>query len=140
MQAVGAAAAFFPPLVQVGQVRVEEAGLHRPGAGTQVAGAGRGGVAAHCLAVQVQGAADLGDGQAAGQRDVNPGVTVLGLLGTLPLRHCRRIRGCFGLGGFVAQAGAVPRGGPFHRVGEVVQQMPAVGDLDGERGAAGGAL
>jgi hypothetical protein len=34
----------------------------------------------------------------------------------------------------------VPRGGSFDRVGEVVQQVPPVGDLDGERGAAGGTL
>jgi hypothetical protein len=47
VQPVGAVAAFFPPLVQVGQVRVEEAGLHRAGAGAQVAGAGGGDIAAH---------------------------------------------------------------------------------------------
>lgn len=33
VQLFGAAAAFVPPLVQVGQVGVKEAGLHRPGAG-----------------------------------------------------------------------------------------------------------
>jgi hypothetical protein len=88
----------------------------------------------------VQEAADLGDGQAAGQRGLDLAIAVPGFPGALPFWRCRRIRGCFGLGGFVAQAGAVTRGGSFHRVSEVVQQMPAVSDLDGERSAACGAL
>jgi hypothetical protein len=127
--------------MQVGQVRVEEARPCRPGAGAQVAGAGCGGVAAHGLAVHLQGTADLGDGQAAAQGGVNLAIAVPCLLSTLTFWRCRDARDArLGLGGFAAQAGAVPGGGSFDCVGEVVQQVPAVGDLDGERGAAGGAL
>ena len=79
-----AAGAFVPPLLQVGQVRIEEAGPHCLGTGTQVTGAGCGDVAAHCLAVQVQDAADLGDGQAAAQRGLDLAVAVPGLLSALP--------------------------------------------------------
>jgi len=70
VQPSGAVAAFFPPGVQVGQVRVQEAGLRGPGAAGQLAGTSGGGVAAHGLAVQLQDAADLGQGQPAGQRGV----------------------------------------------------------------------
>jgi hypothetical protein len=42
-----------------------------------------------------------------------------------------------GLGGFFLQAGAVAGNGPFDGVGQVVQQVPAISDLDGERRAAG---
>ena len=52
MELFGAAAAFVPSLVQVGQVRAEEAGPGQPGAAGQPACAGGGGVAADRLAVQ----------------------------------------------------------------------------------------
>jgi hypothetical protein len=81
----------------------------------------------------VQGAADLGDGQAAGERGVDLGVAAAGLLRPLPLRRGWDGRRCLGLGTLVAQAGAVPGGGSLHCVGEVVQQVPPVGHLDSKR-------
>jgi hypothetical protein len=44
------------------------------------------------------------------------------------------------VGSLIAQAGAVAGGRAPGRLGEVVQQVPPVGGLDGERGAAGRAL
>ena len=57
----------------------------------------------------------------------------------LPLRYRRGpgLEPGLGLGGFFLQAGAVAGDGPFHGTGQVVQQVPAVSDLDGERRAVG---
>jgi len=88
----------------------------------------------------VQGPADLGDGQAAGQRGVHLGVAVPGPVRALALGWWLDGRCRLGLAGLVAQAGAVPGSGPLDRVGEVVEQVPPVGHLDCERGAAGGAF
>jgi hypothetical protein len=110
VQLVGAAAAFLLALVQVGQVPVQEVGL--PGRGVREQASAS--ASADGLAVEVQVAADLSDGQAAGPR-----------------------RGRLGRGDLFAQAGAVAGGRPLDRLSEIVQQVPPVGDLDGERGAAG---
>ena len=78
--------------VQVGQVRIQEAGRAGRGAAGQLAGVSGGGVAAHGLAVQVQGAADLGQGQPAAERGVD-----LGVPGAGPqLRSCPSAAGAAG--------------------------------------------
>src|ERR1017187_949061 len=53
------------------------------------------------------------------------------------LSCCRDHRPALARGGLVSQAGLVPGDGAFDCFGEVVQQVPAVGDLDGERCSAG---
>jgi hypothetical protein len=71
---------------------------------------------------------------------VDLGIPGTGLDCPLPLRSRRGRRGLglgVGLGGFFLQAGAVAGNGPFDGVGQVVQQVPAISDLDGERCAAG---
>jgi len=125
--------------LQVGQVRAQETVPGRRGVRQELTGVGSAGVAAHGSAVQVQGGADLGQVQAAPQCGVDRGVAGPGLLRPQPLRCCgtgRRLR----RSGLVAQAWFVPGDGPFDGAGEVVQQVPAVGDLDGERGTAGSAF
>jgi hypothetical protein len=125
--------------LQVGQVRAQKTVPGRRGVRQELTGVGSAGVAAHGSAVQVQGGADLGQVQAAPKCGVDRGVAGPGLLRPQPLRCCgagRRLR----RSGLVAQAGFVPGDGPFDGVGEVVQQVPTVGDLDGERGTAGSAF
>jgi hypothetical protein len=69
------------------------------------------------------------------------GMTVVSLLRALPLRRRRDRAGRGGPGqrGVIAQAGAVTGDRRLDRLGEVMRRVP-VGDLDGERRAAGGAL
>ena len=82
----GAVAAFVPPLVQVGQVRVQETVPGRRGVREELTRAGSAGVAAHGGAVQVQGGADLGQVQAAPKCGVDRGVAGPGLLRPQVLR------------------------------------------------------
>ncbi len=88
----------------------------------------------------MQDGADLGQVQAAAERGVDLGVAGPGLLCARSLSCCRDRRRALARGGLVSQAGLVPGDGPFDCFGEVVQQVPAVGDLDGERCAAGSAF
>lgn len=76
----------------------------------------------------MQVAADLGNSQAVGQRCVDLGVAVAHRAGTPPPGSPRVV------------IGAVSGDGPLHGLGEVVKKVPPVGNLDGERSAAGGAL
>ena len=99
-------------------------------------------VAAHGAPVQAQFAADLGEVHAAGQGGVDLGVPGAGP-GThfpLPCRGHRRGGGVLGLDRLLAQAGPVAGDSPLHGAGEVVQQVPPVGHLRCEGGAAGGAV
>jgi hypothetical protein len=88
----------------------------------------------------VQDRADLGQVHATAQGGMHLGVAVPGPLRTRPLGSRRPARRSFGLGGLVAQAGLVAGGGSFDSLGEVVEQMPPVRDLDSKRGTAGGAF
>ena len=78
MQPLGAVHAVGPSLVQVGHVRIEQAAPGQRGVGYQVARVGDGGVTADRFAVQPQRAADVGDGQPAGERVVDVVVAFAG--------------------------------------------------------------
>lgn len=74
---------------------------------------------------------------------MNPGIPGTGLDCPRPLSYRRGRRGLgpwLRLGGFFLQAGAVAGNGPFHGIGQVMQQVPAISDLDRERRAAGGSF
>jgi hypothetical protein len=135
-QAAVAVAAFLPPFAQVGQVRVKEVAPGCGGVCQQLARVRGIGVAAHGRAVQVQDGADLGQVQAAAKR----GVAGPGLLRAPPFRCWRAGRCYLGRGSLIAQAQFVTGDGPLDSVGEIVQQVPPVRDLDSERGAPGRAL
>ncbi|GLX38229.1 hypothetical protein Sros01_43020 [Streptomyces roseochromogenus] len=91
------------------------------------------------LAVEVQASGDGADGPVGGDEFVHVGVAVAGPLDDLRPQqfvkrklHQRRRFGYAGglLVGAFAQAGAVLVAGFLHRGGEVLQQMPAVGDFN----------
>jgi Kef-type K+ transport system membrane component KefB len=87
--------------------------------------------------------ASTGDGLAAVQRGADLGVPGPGPCGQGALRGRRgllRRRPGFRIWWRFLQAGAVPGDGAFDRFGEVVPQVPPVGDLDGQRRALSGSF
>ena len=89
MQLLGAADPVVPSLPQVGLVRAEQARPGQAHTGDQLISGGGGGVAADRLAFQFYGAADLGDGQSAGQGGVDLGMPGPGPCGQACLRGWR---------------------------------------------------
>ena len=143
----GVVAAFGPPSVQVGLVAVQDGGPgHGPGH-RLVSGGGLGEAAAG-LAVHAQFAGDRAQAQAAGGQGGDGGVLV-----THPRLEPRFRRGrggglvwfsrelrAGGRRGDLLEAGPVTRDGPGRVLGEVMPQVPAVGDLDGAGGSVAGAF
>lgn len=99
--------------------------------------------AAYGLAVEIEAAADGADGPALLHQAVDVLVTVTGPfddLGAGQFRHRQFDRDQFWHGrlrlllGVFAQAVALLVAGLLHRAGQVLQQMPPIGDLQGVRG------
>jgi hypothetical protein len=99
-------------------------------------------VAAHRLAVDVQRPADRGGADTGGMQGVDLGVPLPGHLGPaarLTLDRRARLRDGLGLGP-ILEAGAMGTHDPIDRLGEVLQQVETVGDLDRVRRPLPGAL
>jgi hypothetical protein len=145
------AAAFVCALVQVGLERVQHAGTRGlpaavdeflPGLGVRVA--------LHSVPSPAQMAGDRPHPVPFGQQFVHHRVVPAGSLGELParlwLRDMRRLSSWLGSwsgnrpGGRFAQAGAVRGDAPLDRLGEVLPQVEAVGDLDRAGRSGAGAV
>ena len=142
-----------PPLVQVGLEFIEDRWPSAAGFGQQVLGAGGAGEPAHCFLGQPELPHDRFDALALGpqrlyclipladapdQRGILEPLVCRGGRGLAQIRFRRRLRRWLWLGFF--QAATVAGHRLVHVLGEVVPQMPPVGDLDRPRCTGPGAV